>query len=219
MKRAGRWRQEGAGRMEMLSVEDVEQLVQEETLSLASPGQGSKLSTPPTAISPHPQDGAPQTSSSEPSSAQRYLALCSTLHKGLEEFFDEVAKGFRERDERGFPNARQASVMRLTYLRAENDACEALYQEVRREGSSGSEKPLQQARLLALVKMASLVISRTLSTCSFLLSEETAIDRLLVNKALIFFAKLSTLFGNAGNPSMDTRVIANFVGLKSLSTH
>lgn len=152
-------------------------------------------------------------------STQRYLALCSTLHRGMEEFFEEVAKGLREREERGFPSARQASVMRLTYLRAENDACEALFKEVQKDEHETSGKPLQQARLLALVKMASQVISKTLSTCSFLLSEEHAIDRVLVNQALVFFAKLSSLFGVAGNPSSDTRFIADFIGLRSLTTH
>lgn len=150
----------------------------------------------------------------------RYLAVVDLLHRGMDELYLEVRRVLQIIDENNLPEVRQASIVRLTYLRAEVEASVSLFQEVATAGCDGERfqrEALSRARVLALVKTASAVISRTLSTLSFLLSEEQALDRNLINYALIYFAKLSTLLGAAGNPHKDSKELADFIGLKSVA--
>lgn len=206
----------------LLATEDLDSLVAEELRTWSSGSKG-ELHV-----------------SAEKASELRYLALCRVFLAACEELFSESAAGARSAEDRGLPSIRQASIARLTFLRAEIDGCAALAEEVSAfekeslstsrltgaskdpgtlPGSTGggsSVLVLQEARLLALVKCVSHALGKTLSTCSFLLSEDAAIDSILVNRALVFFAKLGTLFGAAGNPGVINHRLAGVVGLHAV---
>lgn len=145
----------------------------------------------------------------------RPLVICETSVTALDDLFAEFSSIFRLRESEELPAVRQAAVTRLVLLRAECESCSALLRELGEFTGSGDQL-LQHGKMLATIKATSHLLSQTLATCSFLLSEEPEIDQQMLNGALVSFAKLSTLLGTVAPPRAQTERLADFMGIRTV---